>query len=182
MIYFTSDLHLGHQRDFLYEPRGFNNIYDHDAAIVANWNRVVGPDDDVYCLGDCMLNDNENGIKLLKQLKGKIHLVRGNHDTDSRMQLYSQCYNVVEITEGQFFKYKDYHFFLSHYPCIVSNYDADKPLKKRTVSLCGHSHTQDKFQDFDKGLIYHVELDAHNNTPVSIETILEDIKNKLGQN
>ena len=28
----------------------------------------------------------------------------------------------------------------------------------------------------DKGLIYHVELDAHNCYPVSIDQIIEDIK------
>jgi hypothetical protein len=28
----------------------------------------------------------------------------------------------------------------------------------------------------NKGLIYHVELDAHNNYPVEINTIIEDIK------
>lgn len=41
--------------------------------------------------------------------------------------------------------------------------------------------TQDKFQDFNKGLIYHVELDAHNNKPVLIDNIIEDIQNKINE-
>ena len=49
------------------------------------------------------------------------------------------------------------------------------------ISLCGHSHSQDAFADWDKGLIYHVELDAHNNFPVSIDSIIKDIKNKIKQ-
>jgi len=73
-------------------------------------------------------------------------------------------------------KINGYHFYLSHYPTITSNYDDDKPLNRRVISLCGHSHTNNRFQDMDKGLIYHVELDAHNNYPVDVETIIKDIK------
>ena len=47
-IFVTSDLHFGHDRGFLYEPRGFDNIEDHDEAVIANWNSVVNEDDDVY--------------------------------------------------------------------------------------------------------------------------------------
>lgn len=31
-IFLTSDLHFGHQREFLYGPRGFNTIQEHDEA------------------------------------------------------------------------------------------------------------------------------------------------------
>lgn len=179
MIWFTSDLHLGHNRDFLYEPRGFKNIQEHDETIIKNWNKVVHPSDRVYVLGDLMLNDNEAGIKKIKQLKGQIYVVRGNHDSEVRMNLYNDCYNIIKVTEGQFFRYGKYHFYLSHYPTLCSNFDSNKPLKARTVSLCGHSHCQNPFADWDKGLIYHVELDAHNNFPVSIDSIIEDIKKKI---
>ena len=100
-IWFSSDTHFGHNRAFLYEPRGFSNIYEHDKTIINNWNSLVDNNDEVYLLGDIMLGDNEYGLKCLKQLKGKIHIIRGNHCTDARMQLYSQCWNVVEITNTQ---------------------------------------------------------------------------------
>ena len=48
------------------------------------------------------------------------------------------------------------------------------------IDLCGHTHTDDRFADFDNGLIYHVELDAHDNRPVRIDQIIEDIKDKCG--
>lgn len=178
-IWFCSDTHFGHNREFLYEPRGFNNIWEHDKQIIKNWNSVIQSEDEVYHLGDVMLGNNDYGLSCLKQLKGNIHIIRGNHCTDTRMKLYPECWNIVEITEGQFFKYKKYHFYLSHFPCIVSNYDADKPLKARMISLCGHSHTKDKFQDIDKGLIYHCELDAHDNYPVLIDDIIKDIKERI---
>lgn len=179
MVWFTSDLHLGHNKSFLYEPRGFKNIQEHDKAIIENWNKMIRPDDKVYVLGDLMLNDNEAGIEKIKQLKGQIYVVRGNHDSEVRVNLYNNCDNIIKVTEGQFLRYGKYHFYLSHYPTLCSNFDGDKPLKARMVSLCGHSHSQNPFEDWDKGLIYHVELDAHNNFPVSIDSIIKDIKNKI---
>lgn len=179
MIYVTSDLHLCHNRDFLYEPRGFKNIYEHDEAIVSNWNSIINPEDDVYILGDLMLNDNERGRKLLSQLKGNLHIVFGNHDTDTRIEIYNNLWNVVEICGyATVLKYNGYRFYLSHYPTLTSNFD-DKALKTRTICLCGHTHTKDAFYDWEYGVIYHCELDAHNNYPVSIEQIIKDMKEKV---
>lgn len=180
MIYITSDLHLCHNRDFLYEPRGFNNIYEHNEAIVRNWNSIVNPEDDVYILGDLMLNDNEIGRKLLAQLKGNIHIIFGNHDTDTRKEIYESLWNVVEICGWSIpLNYNGYHFQLSHYPTLTSNHDENKPLKSRTINLCGHTHTKDRFHHWEYGVIYHCELDAHNCYPVSLDQIIEDIKEKL---
>ena len=178
MIYLTSDLHFCHNKPFLYEPRGFTNVENMNTAIVAHWNSIINPEDDIYVLGDIMLNDNEKGTYLLKQLKGHIHIILGNHDTEQRIQIYNDCYNVWEITYATKFKYNGYHFFLSHYPCLTSNFDYDKPLKARLISLCGHTHTQDRFADWKFGPIYHVELDAHDNFPVSLDQIIQDIEKK----
>lgn len=58
---------------------------------------------------------------------------------------------------------------------MTSNYN-DKGLFG-VINLCGHLHTTDRFWDMDEhGLIYHVELDAHNMRPVLIDNIIEDIK------
>lgn len=75
MIYLTSDLHFGHNKDFLYKPRGFDSIQQHDEQIIKNWNEIITDEDEIYILGDLMLNDNEYGLKCLKQLKGKIHVI-----------------------------------------------------------------------------------------------------------
>lgn len=146
-------------------------------TIVKNWNETVPSDAQVYVLGDIMLNDNDEGIRLLKSLKGNIHIILGNHDTEARIELYKNCYNVVEVVDAKRLKYDGYHFFLSHYPCLCANHDDDRPLKKRCISLCGHTHTQDRFLDMDKGLIYHCEMDVNNCYPILLDDIIEDIKN-----
>lgn len=75
MIYLTSDTHFCHNKDFLYKPRGFNSIQEHDEQIIKNWNEIITDEDEIYILGDLILNDNEYGLKCLKQLKGKIHVI-----------------------------------------------------------------------------------------------------------
>ena len=179
-IWISSDLHFGHNKDFLYTPRGFNSIEEHDRAIIQNWNNLVSWDDEVWLLGDCMLNDNEGGCRKLNQLAGKIYIMTGNHDTATRIQMYANIRPTILVMGlAHILKYQSYHFYLSHYPTLTSNHDNDKPLKTRIISLCGHSHTSNKWQDFDKGLIYHCELDAHNNKPILLDDIIIDIQNKL---
>lgn len=175
MIWVTSDWHFCHNKPFLFEPRGFKNIYDMNDAIIKRYNEKVDINDDVYCLGDCILSDNIEGIKCIKQLKGNIHIIRGNHCTDNRIKLYKECYNVVEVCDAKFLKINKQSFFLSHFPCITDNFDDDKSLKNKIINLCGYSHTLDKFIDINKGLIYHTEVDAHNCYPVSLEQIKNDI-------
>lgn len=180
-IWLTSDTHFCHNKEFLYRPRGFTNVWDMNEAIVNNWNEVVNPNDTVYLLGDVMLNDNETGLKLLKQLKGNIHIILGNHDTNTRIALYRECWNVREVTRAAQIKYNGYHFFLSHYPCLTSNFDNDKPLKQRLISICGHSHTQDPFADWKNNPIFHCELDSNNCYPWSLDDIIQKIEGIKGQ-
>lgn len=142
---------------------------------------MVMPYDHVIVLGDLMLNNDERGLYLLKQLKGTIHVIRGNHDSDSRVAKYCNCYNVnnTVIPYADVLEYDGYKFYLSHYPTLCGNYDGDKPLSRRTINLCGHLHTPDRWCDWNKGLIYHVELDAHDNTPVALDDIIKDIQEKI---
>jgi len=179
MVFFTSDTHFSHNKPFIYEPRGFSSAEEMNEKIIENWNSVVKQEDEVYLLGDVVLSNMEAGIAALKRLNGKIHIICGNHDTTNKIKAYAQCSNVVEICDGKFLKLGKQNFYLSHYPCVTANHDVDTPLNRKIISLCGHIHSKDKWCDFDKGLVYHVELDAHNCFPVSIDTIMADIQQKL---
>ena len=177
MIYFTSDLHFCHNKPFLYEPRGFTNIEDMNAAIVKNWNNKVSDEDEVYVLGDLMLVDNVKGVELLQSLKGKIHVILGNHDTNTRIEIYKNLPNVVEVVYATTLKWNNYRFYLSHYPTITSNFhENQKKLKYRIINLYGHTHQKGNFYDLTiSPCIYHVGVDSHNCAPVSIEEIIEEI-------
>lgn len=179
MIYLTSDFHFNHDREFIYKPRACESVHEMNGILITNFNEIVSDDDDVYILGDLMLGGPDklnDGLNMLVALNGRLHLVRGNHDTDKRWAAYSMLSNVVEQSNAIYLKYKGFHFYMSHYPTITNNNDYDKPLKARLLNLCGHSHTQDPWLDKDKGYIYHCELDAHNNMPISIDYIIEEFK------
>ena len=175
--WFVSDTHFGHIKDFLWSPRGFNSIQEHDEAIIRNWNEIINPEDEVYHLGDVMLNDNEHGLECIKKLNGKIHILIGNHDTDTRIELYKTCPNIVSIDCAKEIKIGKYYFWLCHYPTITANYDDDKPWAKHLINIYGHTHQQSKFYN-DNPYMYCVCLDAHDNYPVSLKQILEDVQNK----
>lgn len=175
-IFVTSDLHFGHIKDFLWRPRGFNSIIEHDNEIIRRWNSVVNENDVVYILGDLVMNDNQHGLSCLRQLNGELRIIRGNHDSDARWELYSELPNVKLLGWAHMIKYKKYRFYLSHYPTLCSNYDDNNSLKTKIINLCGHSHTQNAFADWDKGVIYHCELDAHCCCPVSLDDIIEEVK------
>lgn len=177
MIYFSSDLHFNHNKDFLYSPRNFDSVESMNMTIVNNWNSIVKDEDEVYILGDLMLGDNEAGMSFLRLLKGKLHIIIGNHDTEPRIELYKTLENVVEVCYATQLKYKKAYFFLCHYPVMTANFDDQKSWAKHLINLFGHTHQKEKFYN-NNPYMYNVGLDAHNNFPVSIEQVIEDIKNK----
>ena len=67
MIYFSSDHHLQHNKNFIYEPRGFKNIYEMNNTIIKNFNSIITWEDDFYLLGDNFLGELESGISLFNQ-------------------------------------------------------------------------------------------------------------------
>lgn len=180
MVFFTSDLHFGHDREFIYKSRGFDSVEEMNESLIFNWNELIDPEDEIYVLGDLMMNDISKGAECWKRLKGKKYVILGNHDSNARIRLYRELPNTEISGYALPYRYKKYDFFLSHYPTITYNYDTDEPLSVQVIDLCGHTHTRDRFSDMDKGLIYHVEVDAHDNRPVSIDSIINDIRHYRG--
>lgn len=148
-------------------------------TIIKNFNEVIDWTDTLYILGDCFLNNNDEGMKLIKRLPGEKHIIWGNHDTDTRKELLNKagfiCHGYADIL-----RYKDYHFYLSHYPTLTSNLDENKSIKKRMLNLFGHTHSKNKFYE-GRPYMYNVALDAHNNYPVEIEKILKDIHKEINE-
>jgi len=181
-IFFTSDLHFCHNREFLFKPRGFENIDDMNKAIIERWNNVVSDEDTVYVLGDLVLGGSDGtnkGIELLKQLKGNIRVVIGNHDSDRRVQLYSELPNVKSILYADYLKYDGYHFYLSHYPTLTGNLEKEH-IKQVTINLFGHTHSKERFYK-DIPYMYNVAMDAHDCTPVEIHDIIKEITAKYNE-
>ena len=129
MIYVTSDLHFGHDREFIWKVRGFFSIDEMNEVYVYRLNSLVTNDDDGYILGDLMLGSPEN-IEFIRRLNGRLHIVYGNHCTPFRRDLYNKLPNLVEANWVIMLDYKKYHFYMSHFPTLTGNLDdLNKPLK-----------------------------------------------------
>ena len=80
MIYFTSDLHFYHDNVIKFANRPYKNSEQMNQALIKNWNDKVGANDEIYILGDFTMKGAELATEILSQLKGKKHLIKGNHD------------------------------------------------------------------------------------------------------
>ena len=177
-IFLTSDTHFGHDREFLWGPRGFDSGLDHDEAVIANWNSVVEPEDTVYVLGDLMLGDNEHGKACVARLNGHIKLIRGNHDSNRRWdEVYAELPNIERVGWADVIHYRKYHFYLSHFPTNTANIEAES-LHQCTLNLFGHTHSKEQFRE-DQPMYYNVALDANDNTPVLLDDIIDRMKEKV---
>ena len=178
-IFCTSDWHFGHSRAFIYEPRGFSCIEEHDENIIIRHNEIVKPDDIVFCLGDCMLgSDHEYGLNCISRLNGQIKIIRGNHCTDKRWEEYATLPNVQTLGYADVIKHPWGKSYLCHYPTETSCLENMAPIKNHLVNLHGHTHSSHKFEH-NKPYQYNVALDAHNCYPVSLEEIYNDIKDEV---
>ena len=183
-IWITSDLHIGHNKEFLYESRGFQTVEEHDKTLVSNWNGLVDKEDIVYVLGDIMLkhsledDDFSYGLEILKQLKGNMVIIRGNHDSEAKIEKYKTCSNVISAGDAALYlNYPatgSYHFYLSHYPTLVSH-EKLKHMKTALINLYGHTHQKEHFYN-EHPYMYCVCLDAHEMKPVLLDDIIEEIK------
>ena len=176
-IFVTSDLHLGHDREFIWGARGYKNVHEMNEKQIENFNSVVTDEDEVWILGDLVLGDIDTGLELLKRLKGKIHVCLGNHDSVRREQAYRDMGWDVQLCAK--LKYKKLSFYLSHYPTMTHNLD-EKEIWQVVINLYGHTHQTTNFYHDDPWM-YHIGLDSHNGFPICLDDIIDDIKAEMNK-
>jgi calcineurin-like phosphoesterase family protein len=103
-----------------------------DAAMVARWNDVVAPDDEVWHLGDFAVRQSASRMgELLDALRGTKHLIAGNNDGPATAGLTQwasvQHYAELEV-DGAW-------LILCHYPLRTWN-----RIGRGALNLHGHSH------------------------------------------
>lgn len=179
-IWLTSDFHFGHNREFIYRPRGYDSIYKMNEGLLSKFNSRIGENDIVYILGDLVLGGPESPcIEYIKDLKGHLNIILGNHDTNRRIEMYKQIPSVETIQYSTTIKYKGYHFYLSHYPTLTSN-GKDESLRKCLINLYGHTHQSTNFF-YDLPYMYHVGVDSHDGYPVLLDDIIKDCKMQVNK-
>jgi len=154
-IWFTSDTHFGHKNIIKYCNRPFSNVEEMNETFIANWNQVVSEKDTVYHLGDFSMG---NPIQYLKRLKGRIHLVRGNHDKPKDFIGLVESFNCIKTL-----KCNNLYIVLCHYP--LRSWDRKC---HGSYHAYGHVHgTEPKFC-----MSYDVGVDNNSYTPINLETLI----------
>lgn len=169
MIYFTADPHFYHEKIIAHTQRPFPNVDAMNKALIQKWNNKVTPDDEVYILGDLTMKGPELASQCLYSLKGKKHLIRGNHDNFADSPgldpfLFASIGDYKEIT------YLNTRFVLFHYPIMEWN-----GSWKGAIHLHGHQHNHKDYnlKNLKNGIRrYDVGVDANNMEPVSAEEII----------
>ena len=156
-IWFVSDTHFGHVSILYFHPlrreacgvtleelQSDKNsaIAKHDQWLINKWNETVRKQDTVYFLGDFCLKNKEYTENILRQLKGKKFLIRGNHDKSlNGLENYFEW--VGDIKEAKFtnnqFKFIDpnetFCVEMCHFPFLSWN---RRP--HGTCHIHGHCH------------------------------------------
>lgn len=159
-VFFTSDTHFGDPRVLRIDKRPYPTVADHDAALLARWNEVVRPEDEVWHLGDFALHVSPGRIdELLAALNGTKHLITGNNDGPATLaakgwasvQPYAEL--VLDGTA----------IVMCHYA-----FRTWKNMGRGWIDLHGHSHGKLKKQtrQFDVG------VDAWDYRPITLEILL----------
>ena len=170
-LFLTADLHLGHKNILTYCPaRGkqWASVNAMDEALIANWNRVVQPEDTVYIIGDFALGNQHFQQRCVEACQGrKVLLIRGNHDgsiTRCKRNGFTEVYDELKIAIGA------QEFLLNHFPRdnTAPRFQARKPIDTGLPLLCGHVHQH----WLAKGRMYNVGIDQHNFFPVPESTIV----------
>jgi len=165
MIYFTADLHLDHFKILELMKRPFVDLDHMNEQIVLRHNEVVKPNDDVWYLGDIAFKNTETW---LKRLNGRKHLVLGNHD-DKRIKGAVKDY-FESIQDVKYLRYNGERFYLSHYA-----HRTWRNSHHGSYHLYGHSHGM---LDPDWGRSMDVGVDANGFYPISIDEVIEKLKDK----
>lgn len=85
-IFFTSDWHLGHNKEFLYGPRGCEGRDEHVKMLIDGINKLAGPNDLIIHLGDMSLTARyEELCQWLLDINCKnVWSLYGNHEGNFR--------------------------------------------------------------------------------------------------
>lgn len=148
MRYYIADCHFYH-RNLLTEMdnRGFESVEQMNEMMIEKWNKKVHAHDEVVILGDLSLGSGHETNRILHRLKGKLYLVRGNHD--------DRYLKDKDFDASRFVWIKDYaeihdnkrKIVLMHYPtfCYNGQFRRGPDGTPLTYMLHGHIHkTEDQ--------------------------------------
>lgn len=158
-VFFWSDLHLCHAKDFILNPRGFTDVNHAKEETGKRWRTKITNDDTVFLLGDNVVGAGNYGVEELTSFLHtvpfkEVYMMPGNHPSGFK-QLFESWFvgnyqpNInltfrVDLTNEKtiylipnYFELCINHqlIVMSHYPQLSWN-----KMGKGTWMLYGHVH------------------------------------------
>lgn len=169
-VFFTGDTHYGHKRIIEFSERPFADLVEMRETMIARWNAVVRPGDQVYHLGDFAFLDEDDASSIAWRLMGQKFLVFGNHDKALRKSKaflghFAWAKDLADIKVG------DQRIVLCHYAMRVFNQS-----HRGAWQLHGHSHGS--LKDDPSTLQTDVGVDCWDYRPVSFDEIRQVMSRK----
>jgi calcineurin-like phosphoesterase family protein len=186
MTWFSSDTHFLHK--LVSTTRGFASPEEHDEAVIANWNKLVKPDDLVWHLGDVGIGNEDKILAQAARLNGRKQLIAGNHDLvwaghrDARkhqrkwLEVFDTVQPFAAVNLGMTpWDGKKRRVLLSHFPYEGDHTSEDRGAQFRLRDeglwlLHGHVHSAEWHEWPAKTI--HVGLDAWDLKPVHENEVL----------
>ena len=164
MLYYTSDLHLYHER--ILENRPFKDLGEMHNRIIYNWIQKVDMNDTVFILGDIGMYHTKEISKILQCLPGKKILITGNHDPGNlKDKRYKNCFAAIYPYKN--IKDKGREVILCHYP--IEDWDR---RREGSYHLHGHIHKgRDQISEIPNR--FNVNVEYRNYEPVTLDELIE---------
>ena len=146
-VLFTSDLHLGHANIILTCGRNLESCGENFAAVeemndflIRKWNEKVKEDDIVYILGDLSYRSSISVKTYLKQLKGRKHLIVGNHDFQWQKNIANINDYFESVSDMKVIRLGEKLITLCHYPLLEWNGSRRAKNQQTSISWLIHGH------------------------------------------
>ncbi len=185
-LWFTSDLHFGHQNIINLCRRPFHSVDNMNKLLVENYNEVVSMNDIVYIVGDFAMGKIADTLEIANELNGYKVLVAGNHDRmfkeKGRVKWHHKYldagFNDVLYGQQKVLLSDDTWIDVCHFPYSGDSQEEDRyldsrPQRRGNWLLHGHIHGKNRLSG-EKQI--DVGVDANGYYPVSEKEILDIIK------
>ena len=172
MIYYTSDLHLGHANVIRHCNRPFAEVTEMDKEFIENWNRIVHRNDTIYIVGDLIFRAKCLPEEYLSVLKGRKHLVIGNHDK-SWMKKVDLDKWFETVSPMLFITDNGIPVTLCHYPMMTW-----PGISRGGYMVYGHIHNNTNADYWQliaaRDHMLNAGVDINAFSPVSLETMINN--------
>jgi len=147
--------------------RGFQDEFYHDEHIIDQWNRVVQKRDIVWILGDITMGTDKYYYQL-DRLMGEKRVLLGNHDLPKHVpELLKYVTQVAGVLQ-----YKG--FLCTHTPVHPKEIYDNNFKNPWRGNIHGHTHEVNMPEE----MYFNVSVEAINYRPVTLETIVNTIKER----